>query len=51
MRISVKNNADAIIFYTAICFRAEQIATMAEEKSAVRIFLSLFAAKLLRNED
>ena len=40
-----------LIFYTAICFRAEQIATMAEEKSAVRIFLSLFAVKLLRNED
>ena len=51
MRISVKNNADAIIFYTAICFRAEQIAPMAEEKSPARIFLRFFATKLLRNED
>lgn len=30
MKISVNNHIDILIFYTAICFRAEQIATMAD---------------------
>jgi len=40
MRISVKNNADAIIFYTAICFRAEQIAPDGRRKIACANFSS-----------
>ena len=39
MRISVKNHTDVLIFHTAICAGASQIAFMAEEKSPTRISL------------
>ena len=36
---SVKNHTDVLIFYTAICVGASQIALMAEEKSHSQISL------------
>jgi len=36
---SVKNHTDVLIFYTAICVGAPQIAMMAEEKPHSRISL------------
>ena len=39
MEVSVKNHTDVLIFQTAICAGASQIALMAEEKSPTRISL------------
>jgi hypothetical protein len=41
----VKDKPDSLFFYTAICFWAEKIALMAEEKSPAQIFLCLFVTK------
>ena len=38
MEISVKNNADALIFHTAICAEAAQIALMHRAKTALLLF-------------
>ena len=56
MEISMYNQIDMLIIHKfidelAICFWAEQIVLMAEEKQPVRNFLRLFATKQLRNED
>ena len=52
----MKNKLDSLFYHKfiselAICYRAEYITLMAEEKSPLRKFLCLFAAKLPGNED
>ena len=47
MEISVKNNADALIFHTAICAEAAQIALMHRAKTALLLFARASSASAL----
>ena len=51
MEISVKNNADAIIFHTAICFGAKANSHYGRREIACANFSSPLRDKSLRNED
>ena len=46
---SVKNHTDVLIFHTAICAGASQIALMADEKSPSRISPRVSSRKALRH--
>ena len=47
----MKNHVNTMIFHTAICFGAKQIAFMAEEKSPTRIFFASSQQSCSRNEN
>ena len=51
MEISVKNKSDDLVFYTAICAEASQIAYDATKKSPMRISLSNSSAKRFGMEE
>jgi hypothetical protein len=51
MRNSVKNNADAIIFHSAICFRAKANSYYGRREIAYANFSSPLRDKSLRNEE
>ncbi len=48
---SVENNADALIFRTAICFWAKTNSYEGRWETAYTVFLLPFRDKTLRNED